>query len=98
VTQKGSRAGGIRGTERYGTSGGSVSLRLDAGELGDLTPLPRFISNELSEIRRRARKHRAAEFGQLRLHLGIGEGRINLPVELIGDFGRRVLGHADAVP
>ena len=43
-------------------------------------------------------KHRAAEFGKPRLDLGIGEGRVDLLVELVDDFGGRVLGRADAEP
>ena len=34
--------------------------------------------------------------GKPRLHLGIGEGGIDLLVELVDDLGRRVLGRADA--
>ena len=40
---------------------------------------------------------RAAQVGKPRLHLGIGEGRVDLLVELVDDLGGRVLGCADAV-
>ena len=43
-------------------------------------------------------KHRAAQVGKPRLHLGIGEAGVDLLVELVDDFGGRVLGRADAIP
>jgi hypothetical protein len=45
-----------------------------------------------------ARGHRAAEVGEPRLHLGIGESGINLFVELADDLGWRVPRRADAIP
>ena len=41
-------------------------------------------------------KHRAAEVGKPRLHLGIGEAGVDLLVELVDDLSRRVLGRAEA--
>ena len=40
----------------------------------------------------------AAQIGKPRLHLGIGEGRVDLLVEPVDDLRRRVLGRADAIP
>src|SRR6516164_5827472 len=77
---------------------GSASLRLDAREFDHLGPLFGFVSYELAEIGRRAGKYRAAEVGQPRLHLGIGEGGVDLFVELVDDFGRRGFRCADAEP
>jgi hypothetical protein len=78
--------------------GARGSLRLDAGELDHLGPFLGFVGNELAEIGRRARKHCAAEVNEPRFHVGIGEGCVDLRVELRDDFGRRVLGRADPVP
>jgi len=60
----------------------AVSLRLDAGELDHLSPLLGFFSDQLAEVGRRTRKHRAAEIGKPRLRRGIGESRIDLLIEL----------------
>src|SRR5262249_1290433 len=38
------------------------------------------------------------KIGELRLHLGIGKARVDLPVELVDDLGRRALWYARAVP
>jgi len=76
----------------------SRSVRLDAGELDHLGPLLGFVGYELAEIGRRARKYRAAEVGQPRLNLGIGEGCIDPIVELVDDFDGRGLRCADAEP
>src|SRR5262249_5333767 len=59
------------------------SVRLDAGELNHLAPLLRFVGYELSKVGRRAWKRGGAQVGKPRLHLGIGEGRIDLFVELV---------------
>src|SRR5262249_8322047 len=74
------------------------SVRPDAGELDHLGPLFGFVGYELAEIGRRARKYRAAEVGQPRLNLGIGEGCIDPIVELVDDLVRRGLRCADAEP
>src|SRR5262245_29846843 len=49
----------------------SGSLRLDAGGLDHLAPFLGFRGDEPAEVRRRARKRRAAEVVQTRLHRGI---------------------------
>src|SRR5262245_7779878 len=74
------------------------SVRLDAGELDHLAPLLRFVGYELSKVGRRAWKGGGAQLGKPRLHLGIGEGRIDLFVELVDNLGRRVFRRADAGP
>src|SRR6266852_808515 len=63
------------------------SIRLDAGELDYLAPLLDFPRDELSEVGRRARKHRAAEVGKPHLHSGIDQSGVDLLVELIDDLG-----------
>jgi hypothetical protein len=52
------------------------SFWLDAGGLDHLRPLLSFLGYDLTEIGRRARKHRAAQVGKPRAELGIGEARI----------------------
>src|SRR5262249_60410708 len=74
-----------------------VSLRLDARELHPLAPLLGFVSDDLCEVGGRARQ-RLAEVSQTDLHLGVGEGRVDLLVELLDDLGWRVPGNADAIP
>ena len=82
---------------RYGISAAAVaSVCLDVGRPDHLAPLLGFVGDELSEVGGRARKHRAAQIGEPRLHLGIGEAGIDLLVELLDDLGGRVLGRADA--
>ena len=73
-------------------------LRLDIGRPDHLGPFLGFVSDELAEVGGRAGKDRAAQIGKPRLDLGIGEGRIDLLVELVDDFGGRVLGRTDAIP
>src|SRR5947209_20618502 len=74
------------------------SIRFDARELDHLAPLLGFLSDELAEVGRRARKCGGAPLGKPRLHLGIGKGRVDLRVELVDDLGRRVARRADAGP
>src|SRR5262249_61506601 len=50
------------------------------------------VGDELTELGRRARKHRAAEVGKACFQPGIGEARIDLDVELVNDSGWRVFG------
>src|SRR5205807_9570817 len=64
------------------------SVRLDTRELHHLAPLLDFIGDELAKIGGRARKHRAAQVGKPCLKLGIGEGGVDLVVELVDDLGR----------
>src|SRR5262245_3241479 len=73
------------------------SLWLDAREFDDLGPLLCFLGDELSEVGRRAGKHRGAQFGKARLHSWFCENGIYLPVEFVDDIGGRVPGRADAM-
>src|SRR5947207_11974522 len=83
----------------YGTSGDHQSLdRLDGRELHHLGPLLGFVGDELAEVAGRAWKYRTAEVGETRRQLGIGKAGIDFFVEPVDDFGRRVLGDADAEP
>src|SRR5262245_8266345 len=75
-----------------------ASLRLDVGRSDHLGPFFGFVGDELAKLAGRARNHHSAQVGEPRLYLGIREARIDLLVELIDDFSRRVLGRADAVP
>src|ERR1700694_1653135 len=93
-------AGRIRATgdTEYRPAIGSVLLRLDVDCPDYLTPLLGFFGDELSEVGGRARKRGAAQVGKARLDTSIGEASIDLPVELLDDFGRRIPRHAQADP
>src|SRR5262249_33116649 len=91
----------VRGTGDYGMWGGrpeGKSLGLDAREPHHLGPLLGFRGDEAAKVRGRARNHCTAQIGEPCLKLGIGEGGVDLVVELVDDFGRRVLGRADPEP
>src|SRR5262249_26007570 len=75
-----------------------ASVRFDTGELHHLGPLFGFLCDQLAELRRRSRQRHAAEVGETGLHLGVGESRIDLFVELVDDLCGRVRGNAKAVP
>jgi hypothetical protein len=81
-----------RGAETAG------SIRLDACELHHLGPLLGFVGDELAEVGGRPDEHRAAHVRKPRLQLRVGEGRVDLRVELRNDFGGRSLWCADAIP
>ena len=55
----------------------TLLFRLDAGELDHLGPRLDFVGDDLTEIGRRADKHRSSEFSELRLYLGIGQASID---------------------
>src|SRR5215218_47838 len=76
----------------------AASIRLSPRELDHLAPLLGFLSDQLAELSGRIRKHRAAEISEPRFHVGIGESRIDLLIELIDDLGGCGLGNADAEP
>src|SRR6516165_5716547 len=73
-------------------------LRLDVGCPDHLGPLLGFVGDQLAEVGRGAGKHRAAQVGEPRLHLGVVESRVDLFVQLVDDLGRRGLRYAEAVP
>src|SRR2546430_1326686 len=60
----------------------AASIRLSPRELDHLAPLLGFLSDQLPEVSGPTRKHRAAEVSEPRFHVGIGESRIDLLVEL----------------
>src|SRR5262249_35125668 len=74
------------------------SLRLDARELHHLGPLLRFRGDEPAEVGGRAPNHRTAQVGEPCLEPGIGEGGVDLAVELVDDLGRRTGGCAHPPP
>src|SRR5262245_26807049 len=78
-------------TERYGTWRGRRLFGLDVRELDHLGPLLGFCGDQPAKIRRRACERRAAQLGEPRLDLGIGEACVDLLVELLDDLGRRGL-------
>src|SRR5262249_7455924 len=79
-------------------AGGIGLLRLDAGEFDDPAPLLDFILNELAKTFRRAGQKGAGQLDKPRLQFHVGEARIDLPVELIDDLGRRISRRANTVP
>src|SRR5437868_14764284 len=52
----------------------------------------------LGEIGRRAADRHAAQLGEPRLDLGVGERRIDLAVELVDDLARGALGRREPAP
>src|SRR5882757_7295945 len=82
----------------YGTFSviAGASVRHDARKLDDLCPLLSFLRNELAEVSRRPWKYCAANAGNPRLHIGVGEDRVHLLVELPDNFDGSVLGRTDA--
>src|SRR5947199_4311011 len=63
-----------------------------------LAPLFGFLGDEPAKVCGRDDKRLASKVGKPCLHLGIGEARVDLLVELLDDARRRVLGYADAIP
>src|SRR6266446_9840232 len=64
----------------------SALLGLDAGGADYLGPFFGFLRDQPAELGGRAGKRLAANGGQPRLHSGIGDRRIDSPVELVDDF------------
>src|SRR5262245_27775094 len=81
----------VRGAEAV-----TKSLRLDIGRSDDFAPLLGLISNQSSEIGRRASQDHASEFGDLGVELGIHESGIDLLVEPVDNLDRRIPGRTDA--
>src|SRR5262245_29239736 len=73
-------------------------VRLRACKLDDLCPFVSFFRNAPCVLAGRERKHLATKVGKAYLYLRVGEGGIDLPVERVDDFRRRVLRRADAGP
>src|SRR5262245_53056795 len=86
------------GFMEYRLDSGSASVRLDVEGSDHLAPLFGFGGNELCKVAGRDDKRRASKVGKPCLHLGIGEARVDLLVELVDDLGRRGLRCADAIP
>src|SRR5215472_17136064 len=71
---------------------GSNLLRLDVRCSDHLGRFLGFGRNMLSELGWRIGKHDGSQVGKLRLGFRVGERGIDLPVELVDDFGRRAFG------
>src|SRR5207248_6160294 len=97
MIQSGYRPDAVRVTEFWNVGPGARLLRLRARELHHLAPLLGFFGDKFSEIGGRARERSGAQVGKLRLHVWIGEGRVDLPVKLVDDLHRRILGGTDAM-
>src|SRR5947209_658139 len=74
------------------------SFRFDAGELDHFGPFLGLLGNELPEIGRRAGEHRTSKVGEPLVDAGIGETRVDLSVELVGDIRRRASRSDNPVP
>src|SRR6266700_4574035 len=72
-----------------------ISLYLEASELHHLLPFLGFGLDLLAESLRRLDQRLAAQFDQALLHLGFGQDRVDLGIELCDDLLRRVLRRAD---
>ena len=89
----------VRRTGHHGTSAVTADQSaLMPTDLITLCPLLGFLGDELAKVCGRDDKRRAPKVGKPCLHLGIGEARVDLLVELVDDVRRRVLGYADAIP
>src|SRR5262245_20803639 len=73
------------------------SLGLDVGGPDHLGPFLGFLSEELAVFGRRERKRRVAEVGNPRPNPGIGQAGVDLSIEPVDDFDRRVAGRAEAL-
>src|SRR5262245_1564024 len=74
------------------------SLGLDVGRTDHLGPFHGFSSDKPAKVGGREREHVATQVGKPRLDFGIGEARVDLPVELVDEFGPRVFGCAKSQP
>src|SRR6266568_5711137 len=74
-----------------------ASFRLGARRLDHFAPFIDLLHEELAEISRRAWKHRAAQVGEVRPHLRIGEGGVNLLVEYVDDLSGSIPGYAKSI-
>src|SRR5471030_2559713 len=73
-------------------------LDLRARRVHDLLPLGRLVADHLAEILRSPGDRRAAQLREALAHLRVGERAVHLRVDLLDDFLRGSLGHADAEP
>jgi hypothetical protein len=73
-------------------------IPLDIGGPDHLVPFLGFVGDEPAEVGGRAGERHAAEVGQPRLDLRIGERGVDLGVERLDDRGGRALRRADAPP
>src|SRR5262249_33433060 len=76
--------------------GSCGSLGLNVSSPDHLAPLLGFLGDQLSKVGGRAGEQHTARISELSLQLGIGEGGIDLLVELVDDPGRRVCRCAEA--
>src|SRR4051812_1109593 len=73
----------------------SVSVWLGTGEPDRRAPLFDFFGDQLGIVGGGTGKHRAAQVSQPGPNSGIGKGGVDLLIELVDDFGRRVPGRAE---
>jgi hypothetical protein len=74
------------------------SLGFDPGRPDHLAPFLSFVGDQLVEVGGRAWERGDAQLSEPRLHLSIGERRIDLLVELVNNLSPRVFRRADASP
>ena len=63
----------------------AASVRLNVCRPDYLGPLLGFVGDQFAEVGGQAGNHRATKIGKPRLHVGIGEGRVDLRVELVAN-------------
>jgi hypothetical protein len=72
--------------------GGGRSLWLDASEPDHLAPFFGFVGYQLAERGRLTRQRHAAEVGETRLQLGIGEPSVDRFIQNLDNLGRVLRG------
>src|SRR6516225_9697576 len=83
---------------RISNVGWYESFRLDVRRSDYLAPLVDVFCDELAEVGGRAGEHHTARLGKPRFHVGVGECRVDLLVELVDDLIGRVLRRGDSEP
>src|SRR5262249_11720302 len=76
---------------------GAASFRLDVRRPDHLGPLLGFLGDELAEVSGRPREHGATQVGEACLHRWIGEGGVDLAIELVDDLSWRISWCCDAI-
>src|SRR2546422_6440334 len=84
--------------KRWNIGGGPLSLSLDVRKLHHLAPFLGFVGYELTELGGRAPDRDAAKLSEPRFRHGVGEGHVDLIVELVDDLDGRGPGRAEAMP
>jgi hypothetical protein len=82
----------------YPRASAAASIRLGPRELNHLGPLLSFVGDKPSKLPRRYSHRQAAEIGESRPHLGIGQSCVDLCVEPIHNLSGRIPRRDNAIP